>query len=106
MRTRRPVVVLKLSMMVEVEQMALNRALRQVDSIRAWAIRGYGNAGGNYNKNSYKGNISSSGLREGAKKTTLDIKSMVNNFESGEGVAKLSRAREKPTKHGEEPIFH
>lgn len=56
---------------------------------------GYGNAGGNYNKNSYKGNISGSGLREGAKKATLDIRSMVNNFESGEGLAKLKAELEK-----------
>merc|ERR1711871_676497 len=48
---------------------------------------GYGNASGNYNRNSYKGNASGSGLREGAK-TALDVMALVSNFESGEGVAK------------------
>jgi hypothetical protein len=56
--------------------------------------QGYGNAGGNYNRSSYKGNASGSGLREGAK-TSMDMKALVNNFESGDGVAKLRAELEK-----------
>lgn len=55
---------------------------------------GYGNAGGNYNRSSYKGNASGSGLREGAK-TALDMKALVTNFEKGDGVAKLRMELEK-----------
>jgi hypothetical protein len=58
------------------------------------STQGYGNAGGNYNRSSYKGNASGSGLREGAK-TAMDIRALVSNFESGDGVAKLRAELEK-----------
>jgi hypothetical protein len=55
---------------------------------------GFANASGNYNRGSYKGNSSGSGLREGAK-NALDMRALVTNFESGEGVAKLRAELER-----------